>query len=394
MVRSTTCKGLSSDSDRRDELYDDPVLDLSGESVGEEIDSSSPFFVRKKAAAVLKHGILNRYVVPFASKVGQDAPDGRVVHLDGYAGPGRYEDGTMGSPALILEAAARVADFRRLECYFVERGRKTSHVVGGSSWLRGVSPAGCNWRLLCGKEPARGSGESRNSRSAFTALYTSGVDCHRSKRGGVLAHAVTDKGPEPCWGPGPSARLDTRQLRSLKSISPEAPRRRSGAVARSRRTSVKPSRGVWRRWRLSSCWAAPSVACGSGCRRTPPRTPSRTASRRSWRAGRRWPDVLPAVGDRQHACALARDGRPGHDRASPAQPGRHLVGGRHSRGHEEDPVSAGRLVRAALLLADHHHAGLVVVPNAPAMHRAYARRGFSPGPLHAGVLIRHPYAPA
>jgi three-Cys-motif partner protein len=107
-----------------DELYDDAVLDLSGESVGEEIDSSSPFFVSKKAAAVLKHEILNRYVVPFASKVGRYAPDGRVVYLDSYAGPGRYEDGTPGSPALILEAAAKVADFRRLECYFVERGRK------------------------------------------------------------------------------------------------------------------------------------------------------------------------------------------------------------------------------------------------------------------------------
>lgn len=62
--------------------------------------------------------------------------------------------------------------------------------------------------------------------------------------------------------------------------------------------------------------------------------------------------------------------------------------------HEEDPISAGRLVRAALVLADHHHAGLVVVPIGPAMHRAYTRRGFSPGPLHPGVLIRHPHAPA
>jgi hypothetical protein len=62
--------------------------------------------------------------------------------------------------------------------------------------------------------------------------------------------------------------------------------------------------------------------------------------------------------------------------------------------HEEDPVSAGRLVRAALVLADHHHAGLVVVPNGPAMHRAYARPGFSPGPLHPGALIHHPHAPA
>ncbi|MFJ8770520.1 three-Cys-motif partner protein TcmP [Streptomyces clavifer] len=109
-----------------DEVYaEDGVLDLSGESLGEDVASSSPFFVSKKAAAVLKHEILNRYVVPFASKVGSYAPDGRVVYLDSYAGPGRYEDGTPGSPALILEAAARVAGFRQLDCYFVERGRKS-----------------------------------------------------------------------------------------------------------------------------------------------------------------------------------------------------------------------------------------------------------------------------
>ncbi|MGW3660464.1 hypothetical protein ACWD6R_34600 [Streptomyces sp. NPDC005151] len=44
-----------------DEVYEeDAVLDLSGESLGEEgVASSSPFFVSKKAAAVLKHEILS-----------------------------------------------------------------------------------------------------------------------------------------------------------------------------------------------------------------------------------------------------------------------------------------------------------------------------------------------
>ncbi|MFJ3519877.1 three-Cys-motif partner protein TcmP [Streptomyces sp. NPDC090131] len=107
-------------------VLDDAVLDLSGESAGErDTDSSSPFFVSKKAAAVFKHEILRQYVVPFASKVGRYAPDGRVVYVDGYAGPGRYEDGTPGSPALVLDSAARLADFRKLDCYFVERNRNS-----------------------------------------------------------------------------------------------------------------------------------------------------------------------------------------------------------------------------------------------------------------------------
>ncbi|MEU7553162.1 three-Cys-motif partner protein TcmP [Streptomyces sp. NPDC044571] len=106
-------------------VLDSAVLDLSGETAGERAtDVASPFFVSKKAAAVLKHAILDKYVVPFASKVGKYAPDGRVVYLDGYAGPGRYDDGTPGSPALILESAAAISGFRKLDCYFVEKDRK------------------------------------------------------------------------------------------------------------------------------------------------------------------------------------------------------------------------------------------------------------------------------
>ncbi|TDU67110.1 three-Cys-motif partner protein TcmP [Streptomyces sp. KS 21] len=106
-------------------VIDNAVLDLSGDSAEEHAtDVASPFFGRKKPAAVLKHAILDKYVVPFASKVGKYAPDGRVVYLDGYAGPGRYEDGTPGSPALIFESAAAIAGFRKLDCYFIEKDRK------------------------------------------------------------------------------------------------------------------------------------------------------------------------------------------------------------------------------------------------------------------------------
>ncbi|WP_433610359.1 three-Cys-motif partner protein TcmP [Dactylosporangium sp. CA-139114] len=98
---------------------------LGGESAGEQdTDSASQFFVSKKAAAVLKHEILRQYVVPFVGKVGSTSTDARVVYLDGYAGPGTYSDGTHASPSLVLESAANVSQFRKLECIFVERGRK------------------------------------------------------------------------------------------------------------------------------------------------------------------------------------------------------------------------------------------------------------------------------
>ncbi|MGP3953476.1 hypothetical protein [Streptomyces sp. 7N604] len=60
--------------------------------------------------------------------------------------------------------------------------------------------------------------------------------------------------------------------------------------------------------------------------------------------------------------------------------------------HEDDQLSAGRLVRAALACADAQQVGLVVVPGSAETHRAYVRRGFIPGPLNPRVLIRHPRA--
>jgi three-Cys-motif partner protein len=80
----------------------------------------SSFFESKKAAAILKHAILNQYVDPFASKTGSTSPGGRVAFIDGYAGEGRYENGDEGSPALLISKAKKLAPGRKLECYFVE----------------------------------------------------------------------------------------------------------------------------------------------------------------------------------------------------------------------------------------------------------------------------------
>jgi three-Cys-motif partner protein len=105
--------------------------DLGGETAGEaDTRATDPFFVSKNAAAVLKHAVLEQYLVPFASKIGKYASDKRVVYVDGYAGPGRYADGTEGSPALVLSKAASVADYRTLECLFVERRRASFRCLG------------------------------------------------------------------------------------------------------------------------------------------------------------------------------------------------------------------------------------------------------------------------
>ncbi|MET7460413.1 three-Cys-motif partner protein TcmP [Nonomuraea sp. NPDC005501] len=83
--------------------------------------ANDDFFRERQAAAVFKHGILKRYPVVFASKAGSRVPDRRVVFVDGYAGRGRYEDGSPGSPLLLAQGAASVSDFRNVTGIFVER---------------------------------------------------------------------------------------------------------------------------------------------------------------------------------------------------------------------------------------------------------------------------------
>lgn len=113
---------------------DDDDLAGGGEADADvDVSPGDPFFISKNAAAVLKHGILSRYIVPFASKVGSTSEGKRVVVLDGYAGPGRYADGTEGSPALLARSATSVAAFRKLECHFVEQKFKSFNALRDSS---------------------------------------------------------------------------------------------------------------------------------------------------------------------------------------------------------------------------------------------------------------------
>lgn len=78
------------------------------------------FFTEIQGAAVLKHGLLGRYLQIFASKVGSTSRGRLVYYLDGYAGPGAYSDGNPGSPALAVETAKKLAHVRTLRGMCVE----------------------------------------------------------------------------------------------------------------------------------------------------------------------------------------------------------------------------------------------------------------------------------
>lgn len=79
------------------------------------------FFDEPQAAAVLKHGILRRYLRPFVSKTGSTSKGRRVAYIDGYAGRGTYANGSPGSPLLAMEIAQIVSSFGTIDGHLVEQ---------------------------------------------------------------------------------------------------------------------------------------------------------------------------------------------------------------------------------------------------------------------------------
>jgi three-Cys-motif partner protein len=103
------------------------------------------FFDEIQAAAVLKHGILSRYLHVYATKTGTHSPGKTVVYFDGYAGPGRYEDGRAGSPLIAARVARKVASQRNprtLKLFLVEKDRAAAdrlrHVMATEGDVLGI----------------------------------------------------------------------------------------------------------------------------------------------------------------------------------------------------------------------------------------------------------------
>ena len=81
------------------------------------------FWGERNLPSVFKHTLLDKYVPQFAGMTGSRSTERRVVFLDGYAGRGRYDDGTQGSAERIMTIAQRQFAAVKLAwtCYFVEQ---------------------------------------------------------------------------------------------------------------------------------------------------------------------------------------------------------------------------------------------------------------------------------
>ncbi len=84
---------------------------------------SADFFQSKKPWSRYKDMILAHYLTPYLFKVSSLGKP--VVVVDCFAGPGRFEDGTDGSPLLISKAVRQIAEKgKAVSALFIEEKRK------------------------------------------------------------------------------------------------------------------------------------------------------------------------------------------------------------------------------------------------------------------------------
>lgn len=70
----------------------------------------------------VKHILLEKYLAAWIPILGKGNPT--ICYVDGFAGRGEYEDGTLGSPIIALRVADEKADyFGKLVCIFVEKDK-------------------------------------------------------------------------------------------------------------------------------------------------------------------------------------------------------------------------------------------------------------------------------
>lgn len=81
------------------------LLQLIEEAV--MVESSDEFFEGKRPWSKIKDEVLEKYMTPYLAKVNTRGQP--ILLIDGYAGPGVFEDDTLGSPLIICDKAEKWA---------------------------------------------------------------------------------------------------------------------------------------------------------------------------------------------------------------------------------------------------------------------------------------------
>jgi len=98
--------------------------------------SSDEFFEGKRPWSKIKDEILKNYLVPYLAKVNKRGQP--ILLIDGYAGPGIYEDGSCGSPIILCEEAERLAK-SNYHAIFVNNKKKYHNTLTREIQQRGWS---------------------------------------------------------------------------------------------------------------------------------------------------------------------------------------------------------------------------------------------------------------
>ena len=74
------------------------------------------FFDEPREQSQIKARIIQKYFWAWAKVIMPSAKrhDNRILYIDLFAGPGRYEDGTLSTPLLVLQNAIADADMRAM----------------------------------------------------------------------------------------------------------------------------------------------------------------------------------------------------------------------------------------------------------------------------------------
>lgn len=99
-------------------------------------ESSDAFFEGKRPWSKIKDEVLEKYMKPYLAKVNTRGQ--RILLIDGYAGPGIFDDGSRGSPIIMCEKAEERAR-GNYQAIFVNKERKHHNKLSSEILRRGWS---------------------------------------------------------------------------------------------------------------------------------------------------------------------------------------------------------------------------------------------------------------
>ncbi len=99
------------------------------------------FFEGKRSWSVIKDQVLSSYMSPYLAKV--KSLKKRILLIDGFAGPGAFENGAPGSPLIMCQAAEKYAKGNYRAFFFNNKPdfhEKLTSILDKQGWLGAATP--------------------------------------------------------------------------------------------------------------------------------------------------------------------------------------------------------------------------------------------------------------